>query len=170
MLTPGADICPKARRNKTRGKRQTMIDMLKLAGESVYDIAVTVLMTRSTLNWAWKIEPEQLICIEFADRMRKYTITGLYKGIWGHTANEGKRHQIVALIQIAMGMIPGATDYSFMGPWGHGVIEFKVRGGKLEDTQACYRDWCIGNNVPHALCHSADEGVMVLKSWGALCA
>ena len=56
-------------------------------------------------------------------------------------SNEGKRHERVALILIAMGMIPGAADDYFIGPSGAGVIEFKTLGNKFRPTQEIYRDY-----------------------------
>lgn len=160
---PGVHI--KRPRNKTLSKREAMIDILRKAGDSPFRIACTVLMNRAKLSWKWALQDEQRICVEFADLMRTATLNGSYHGIWGHIPNEGKRSQIVALIQQAMGMIPGQPDDFFMGDWGHGVIEFKVPGGKLQDTQECYRDWCLGNGINHAVCYSAEEGMQTLRGW-----
>lgn len=134
--------------------------------------AIMQLMSRCKLSMGFKINPEERICIEFADDMRQMTVDGVYKGIWSHCPNEGKRHQITAQIMKAMGMIPGGTDYFFMwsGGCNHGVLEFKVPGKKIaeDSNQDFYRLWCERAGVPHAVVHSAAEGVEKLKHWGAI--
>lgn len=126
------------------------------------------LMERGKLNWSWHLDPEQRLSIEFADIMRDLTLKGVYRGLWGHLPNEGKRHQIVGAIMKAMGMISGQPDYFFMWEKGHGVIELKFGNGKLTETQWHYQLWCEAENINHAVCWTAQEAVSKLAEWGAI--
>lgn len=134
----------------------------------IMEIVNAALLSRDKIPWHARVEPEQVICIDFADMMRTACQNGSYRGIWGHLANEGKRHELVALILIAMGMIPGSPDHYFIGPWGGGVIEFKTLGAKLRPTQELYRDWCIAQGVRHAVAFSPEQAIETLKKWGAI--
>jgi hypothetical protein len=154
--------------SKALGKREAGILQMRKAGEPKRAIAMTACLSRGKLSWGWEIKPEARSCIQFADRMREHSIKGRYRGIWGHLPNEGKRSQIAACIMIAMGMLPGGTDFFFMGDWGHGVIEFKVPGEDLTLTQQCYRDWCEADGVRHAVAYSPDAAESILREWGAL--
>lgn len=143
------------------------------------------LMDRSRIYNGWRVQPEERLSIHFADQMRALTLDGKYQGVWFHAANEGKRHQITAVIIKAMGMIAGTPDFVFMGPWGGGLIEFKSpeeRGksaktgkpiiskaaGKQSEYQAYFQLWCEHGKVAYALCRSVDEALAVLREWGAI--
>ena len=126
------------------------------------------LMHRGKLNWNWALEPEQRLSIEFADIMRGLTLKGVYRGVWGHVPNEGKRHQIVAAIMKAMGMISGTPDYFFIWPGGAGVIELKFGDNKLTDNQWHYQLWCEAEGLNHAVCWSSQEAISKLTEWGAI--
>lgn len=165
--------------NKPRKSRTSMLDarikLLRIAKVPEWEIAIQLLMERSKLSWGWKIEPEQRICIEFADRMRTHTLKGTYRGIWGHIPNEGKRHNIVGAIMRAMGMLAGATDYYFMwdntgSPFSEhcGVLEAKSPGGAIQPSQKLYAAMCEHFCIPHAYFHSSEEGEAILRLWGAI--
>ncbi len=149
------------------------------------DYAITMLMSRGKIPMHAHVEPEEGICIDFADLMRKATVSGRYRGIWGHIPNEGKRHPLVALVLKAMGLIPGSTDFYFIWDGGGGVIEFKVPArvringkGKLVRVPATerspyqnyFRAWCVEKRVRYALCYEPDEAMSVLEGWGAFVA
>lgn len=116
----------------------------------------------------WRVDPEQRMSIELADELRKLTMSGKYKGVFSHLANEGKRHQIVAQILKAMGMIPGASDFMFMWDTGRGCIELKVHPNKQNDNQRHFQAWCEGNNIPYAVCYSVEQALEVLRQWQAI--
>ena len=126
------------------------------------------LMQRDKIPMHWRVQPEERICIEFADRMRELTLTGGYRGIWGHIPNEGKRHQVVAIVMKAMGMIAGTPDHYFIKSDGGMVIEFKVKGNGLRDNQKNMKAWCDLAGVRHAVCFSAEEGILALADAGML--
>lgn len=135
--------------------------------------AIPLLMARSKIPWAlgpakFKLKPEEEKCVEFADMMRAYVDHGYYKGIWCHIPNEGQRSALGQIILRAMGLIKGATDYMFMGPWGHGVIEFKTGTNNLEEYQRYFRFWCDKEGVHHATVWNAGQAVAALREWGAL--
>ncbi|MFA7278794.1 MAG: hypothetical protein WC100_01755 [Sterolibacterium sp.] len=130
-----------------------------------------------------RYKPEELICYGFAEQMRILTLSGKYKGIWLHIPNEGKRGKVNMLMLIVLGMIPGAPDYIFAGPWGACCIEFKtprrerfnaamkkviVPASKQTVEQKYFQQWCDAEKVPYALCHSAEEALAFLKTQGAI--
>lgn len=125
------------------------------------------LMARSLIPWCAKVEPEQRLSIELADALRKLTIKGEYRGMWWHTANEGKRHAIVALILKAMGMLPGAPDFVFLWSFGSGIIELKVGKPKLQPSQEDFKQWAADSAIPHATCTSVEQALAYLRTWGA---
>lgn len=138
------------------------------AGIPPIEYAKTMLMSRGKIPMHWKVDPEQRICIEFADRMRGLVLSGRYRGVFCHLANEGKRHQLTALVMKAMGMITGAPDYVFMWKGGNGLIEFKAGRGKQTESQAYFQMWAESESVAYALCRSSDEALDTLRAWGAI--
>ena len=148
------------------------LNALLATGISEVQCVLDLLMERSLIPQRCTLEPEQRICIEFADKLREYTLNGAYAGIWGHIANEGKRHPLVAIILKRMGLIPGSADYFFM--WNRdnradcGVIEFKTPSGVIQPIQKLYKIWCTHASVQHAYARSPEEGIAILQKWGAL--
>lgn len=167
---------PKRPKNLSLSKRDKEIKELREQQIPGHEIAKRVIIPRNKLHMSWHLEPEQRICVQFADLMRAATLDYSFRGVWGHLPNEGKRSPIVAAIMKAMGLLPGGTDYFFL--WeqiagyerlkDHAVIEFKTPGNKLSATQEVYRDWCLFVGVKHAVCTSAEEGIETLKGWGAI--
>lgn len=140
----------------------------KQLGLSAIDYAIFRLMTRDKIPMRCKLEPEQKICVDFADLLRKATTEGRFKAIWAHMPNEGKRHPFVGIILRAMGMLAGALDYWFIWETGGGVIEFKAGKNKLSEHQEYFITWCEDKKVPKAVCYTPEQGIEVLKLWGAL--
>lgn len=146
------------------GKKSIKEIAKKMMGETEY--AIAQLMSRPKINYTWKIEPEQRMCIEFADFLRVATINAKLKGVWFHVPNESKRHPIVAVILKAMGMIPGVYDYPFLWDTGSAVIEFKVAPNKPTDNQSFFGLWCDRERVPRFYCYSVEEAIAVLVKLG----
>lgn len=169
--TPTPKPPPRAIPNRTRKTRELNINLLRMSGMPKYRVALHTIMARGKVPWGIKLKPEERICIEFADKMRTACLDERYKGIWSHIANEGKRHPLVALVMIAMGMLPGSPDHFFI--WrtatgiDAGVIEFKSEDGTLSPAQKCYRDLCEHYAIKHTVCKSAESGMQVLEEWGA---
>ena len=126
------------------------------------------LLLRGKMPWGTRVKPEEQLCIQIADYLRAESITGCLRGVWGHVANEGKRHIKVACVMKAMGLIPGTPDYFFIWNGGGGVIEIKVGKGRLSPNQVDYTAWCNHENVHHAVCRSLQEVIATLVEWGAL--
>lgn len=143
--------------------------------------AITFLMSRPDIKNA-KLHPEQLICIDFADRMRRHTAQKRFKGVWCHVPNEGARSRIFGAVMRAMGLITGSTDFYFLWNGGGCVIEFKVpermgfRSGmyvKIKQTeqsayQGYFQQWCEDCGIPYYLCFSPEEAEGKLRALGAL--
>lgn len=133
------------------------------------------LMSRSKISMNWRVEPEQKFAIDLADRLRRATIEGRLKCVWCHVPNEGKRHQIVALIMRAMGMLSGAPDFWFISKDGGAVIELKFGSNDLTDSQKDFMQWCRTKNVTRAISRAVtiseipfaiDGIIMKLTEWG----
>jgi hypothetical protein len=132
-----------------------------------YGTYLTRLMSRITIKCDF--QPETALTIEIADRLRRLTLDGRLRAVWFHVPNEGKRTRLQRLLLRMMGLIPGVTDFVFLGPAG-GVIELKAGDGKLSPMQIDFRTWCEVTGVPWACCRSWESVEAVLLSWGTLTA
>lgn len=130
------------------------------------------LMARPKLSSALKLGPEDLICVEFANRLRAWTIEGRLSAVWSHVGNEvaggSKNAMIRYAIARGLGMISGASDYVFLWQGGSGAIEAKAGRNQQQPNQSDFESWCAARNVPYRLMRSADEGEQILRSWGIL--
>lgn len=138
-----------------------------------------ILLKRSKIPMRMILGPEDRLSVLFADCMRVLTIKGIYRGDFIHPANEGKRHEFVAILLRAIGLIKGAPDY-FLG-WenGSGRMEIKVYPQPLTTHQKYYRDWCIMRRINWAcIVAKSDayedrrdavvEAIGALHEWGAM--
>jgi hypothetical protein len=128
------------------------------------EYAITMLMSRSKVPWNIRLGAEERISIELADAMRKHVASGRYRGVWFHVANEGKRHQITALIQKAMGMIPGVSDFVFIWNGGAAFIELKAGKKTQTDSQKFFARWCSSSRLTYAVCRSVSEAEDLLRT------
>ena len=115
------------------------------------------------------IKPEQQLCINISDELRRFPVSGKLKAVWTHVPNEGNRSRLNGAILKAMGMIPGYADYVFCWDNGSGTIEIKADKGKPTELQKLFARWCDDSGVKYALCRSVEEVMDSLKSWGVLC-
>lgn len=117
---------------------------------------------------------EDKISAEMRSHMVAALADGSYDGIFIHCPNEGQRSPAAGALFRHIGLVPGAPDWWFMGPWGCGVLEFKVKQGRksaddlLTDSQKDFRDWCRTFGVNHASCVSVQEAFTALHAWGAV--
>lgn len=130
--------------------------------------AIPLLMARSKIPMQATLNPEEGMCVRFADLMREYTDKEIYKGIWLHIPNERKAHVFTMIILKAMGVITGAWDYVFIGPWGAGCLEFKQGANTLSDYQRYFRFWLRKWDIPHEEVRTVEQALQALKKWGAL--
>ena len=116
--------------------------------------------------------PEDRICIEWANRLRAYTLEGRLIGCWTHIANEaggkGKLAAIQAAKAKALGLIRGSADFVFTKENGALWVEVKSDTGALTQAQRDFRDWALANGVDYVVVRSADEGDRVLMEKGFL--
>lgn len=69
----------------------------------------------------------------------------------------------------AMGLKPGWADNVLIGPDGrHYWLEIKGKKGKLSEAQVIFRAEMVKRGVPHAVVHSVDAALVILKEWGAV--
>jgi hypothetical protein len=97
---------------------------------------------------------------------------------WTHLPMEGKRTAAEARLLKAMGVKSGWADYEIVKNGRVYFIEVKrprvlkaeagayQAAGSLSDTQKEFRDTCIANSTPYAVCHSLAEVEAMLIMWG----
>lgn len=121
---------------------------------------------------AVKLGPEDCICIEFANRLRAWSLEGRMSCVWLHPANEVAGGTKLAALRYsiakALGLISGAPDYVFLSSEGSFAIEMKAGKNGLSDNQKAFRTWCESQEIPYAVCRSADEAEFELRAWGLL--
>lgn len=131
------------------------------------------LMIRDKVPHVWGkryvlLKPEEKMSVELADKLRELTLQKKLGCLWCHIPNEGKRSSLVAIITKAMGMIPGVGDFLFCWGSGSAFIELKAGKNKQSAHQKCFQEWCEDNDVPYALCYSAEEALEMLTGWGLI--
>lgn len=133
---------------------------------------LVTLMDRPRLSPTMKKGPEDIICIDFANRLRVWTLEGRLRCVWTHPPHEAAGGTKFAAIRYALaralGMITGAPDYLFMAAAGSWAIEMKAPGGSMTENQKNFRSWCEMHSIPFAVCRSADEAEAKLREWGVL--
>lgn len=119
-----------------------------------------------------KLGPEDHITIEFATRLRVWSIERRLRAVWTHIPNEvaggTKNAKIRYAIAKALGMIPGASDFVFLWAKGSAAIEIKAPKGRQSDNQTDFQTWCDIEGVPYFLAYSADEAETILRNLGVL--
>ena len=119
------------------------------------------------------LKPEEALAVAFADALRAATMDGSLKAVWTHPANEiAGRHSGLSKIRYAiaktMGLIDGTADYLFLWADGSGALEAKIGSNKMQDNQLDFQWWCETNGVRHAVFSTVEEGLAILRQWGAL--
>lgn len=134
---------------------------------------------RTSKGWRQVVlKPEQQICVELADRLRvlskNYHETGKgLRAVWCHVANEraeaGKKESWLSMIiLLAVGMIPGASDYWFVWENNGAVIEMKAGVNDLFEKQEYFETWCHYLSVKKAVHRRVDDAIQSLRDWGAI--
>jgi hypothetical protein len=135
----------------------------------IKDIFLSLLMSRPVIERMprLKLLPEQALTVRVADMLRLHTIHRRLKGVWFHIPNEGKRTPYDGAVIKAMGRIPGAPDFIFIGEWGSLLIELKVDSPQSEPQQY-FEYWCKEQRVRYVICRAVDEVENILRECGAL--
>lgn len=124
-----------------------------------------------------RLGPEDQISIEFANRLRGWTLDGSLQAVWSHVPNElggssdkktARFSQVRYAIAKALGLIPGTSDYIFLAKDRACCIEMKSGTGRQNPSQKDFQSWCEINNVPYAIARSADEAEGKLREWELL--
>lgn len=116
-------------------------------------------------------QPEDGMCVEFANALRAATLDGSLGAVWLHPAQElcfGHKTGIRAAVSRAMGMHVGVADYLFMWANGACALEAKFGKGRMTENQSDFAAWCEANGVPHRVFRSVDEGLSLLEGFGVL--
>lgn len=120
-----------------------------------------------------KLKPEERLAVDFADALRAATLDGTLRAVWTHPANEiAGRRSGLSMIRYAiakrMGLIDGAADYLFLWSDGSGALEAKVGSNGQQPNQLDFEWWCTSKGVRYATFTSVEEGLALLREWGAL--
>lgn len=129
------------------------------------------LMQYASLSRGMKIGPEDAMCVQFANSLRKMTLEGNLHAVWVHPANElcfGHKTVLRAAVSRAMGMHKGISDYLFLTGSGGFALEAKHGKGKMTDNQSDFAQWCALESVPHRVFTSVDQGLDALREWGVI--
>jgi len=122
---------------------------------------------------------EELHCEAFAKRMGLLENLGqlTHPLLWKHNDNgqragkdTGARIRAGARAK-RMGVQRGVPDYDFIwfdGSAKVGCMEFKAPDGKLTKEQRDYAAKCGMMGIPFAVVRTAEDGISVLKEWGAV--
>ncbi|WP_226018447.1 hypothetical protein [Novosphingobium sp. FKTRR1] len=118
-----------------------------------------------------RVQPEDAMCVRFANELRAATLDGRLRGVWFHPANElcyGHRTGVRAAISRAMGMHIGVADFVFQWADGSAALEAKYGKNGLTAGQDDFRAWCEREGVRHRVFRSVEEGLDALREWGVL--
>lgn len=120
-----------------------------------------------------KLGPEDKISIDFATRLRMWTINGDLRAVWWHTANEvgggrDKSSQIAYSVASNLGAIAGAPDFILIREGFVFLIEMKTKTGTITARQHLFAEWCEWASVRYAVCRSADEAERLMRESGFL--
>ena len=126
------------------------------------------LMRYTPLSRSLRLGPEDRIAIEFANELRKASLEGRLRCIWMHCPNEGKRSSAAGAIARALGLIPGTPDYLFMSSKGSFALECKAPGGKQNENQKDFEQWCEAQRVPYQVFYTAAQGLEYCRAYGVL--
>jgi hypothetical protein len=116
-------------------------------------------------------QPEDAMCVHFANTLREATLKGTLRAVWTHPAQElcfGHKTGVRAAIARAMGMHVGVSDYVFLWSDGAGVLEGKHGSNGLTTGQKDFRTWCEMQGVRHGVFRTVEEGLAHLRSWQVL--
>lgn len=137
--------------------------------------------------------PEDEQCILFADQLREAALCGRLRATFTHIPHEvggggftkvvdGQRQRFGAhnamvrySLAKALGLVTGSYDYVLVWKGGGCWIEFKrpavaatphhaaKRKGALTPEQRNFGRWCDSLEVPHHVCHTAKEALLLLR-------
>lgn len=130
------------------------------------------LMMPPKLSANLKLGHEDKICIDFANRLRTWTLQRQLMAVWSHIPNElaggTNNAKIRYAIAKALGMITGTADYLFLWSDGAAALEVKAKRGVQTEEQRHFQVWCGMMGVPYFVVYSADEGESTLRNLGIL--
>jgi len=115
-----------------------------------------------------KLKPEAAICVDFADKCRFYSRSGELEALWFTVPNEARRSIHQRSILRAMGLLPGAPDYVFIGSESAVCIEFKTPTGKQSIAQKTVESFCGELGITYEIARSSEDGLKILEKNGLL--
>lgn len=115
-----------------------------------------------------KLKPEAAICVDFADKCRFYSRSGELQALWFTVPNEARRSIHQRSILRAMGLLPGAPDYVFIGSESAVCIEFKTPTGRQSIAQKTVESYCGELGITYEIARSSEDGLKILEKNGLL--
>lgn len=136
-----------------------------------------------------RLEPEEEVSLWCASGLRQLTRERRLRAVWCCVPGEQKQGgRLGAMHQarvVALGFVPGTSDFLFLWDTGAGGIELKVEepqasllapGGKpglrkgrrtyQRPRQKDFQRWCEEQGVKYAVCRRWGEMRAVLEDWG----
>jgi len=114
------------------------------------------------------IKAEAAICIEFANKCRAFSRSGELKALWFTVPNEARRSIWQRTILRAMGLLPGAPDYVFIGRESSVCLEFKAPKGVISPAQKDVSKYCNTLGIPYFVVRNVDDALNILENFGLL--
>ena len=114
------------------------------------------------------IKAEAAICIEFANKCRAFSRSGELKALWFTVPNEARRSIWQRTILRAMGLLPGAPDYVFIGRESSVCLEFKTPKGVVSPAQKNVSKYCNTLDIPYFVVRNVNDALDILESFGLL--
>ena len=111
-----------------------------------------------------RAKPEDTICLEICNHLRRTVINDKFNGLFFHVENEGnggRSHQLNSLKK-ASGKIAGVADYVFCREGLTIFIEIKTKKGTQQKSQEHFETWCNDYGVPYYIARSWDETEQIL--------
>jgi len=88
---------------------------------------------------------------------------------WTHIASGELRDIRTATKLKRMGVKRGWPDFVLVPPTGQmHCLELKRVGEKLTEDQEAFQAWCAWTRIPHAVCRTMNEALVVLDGWRCL--
>jgi hypothetical protein len=165
----GRVMNPFSKASRAKAQRRRVAVRAEAAGGGA--IGVLIRLMHYTPLSRPPVQPEDMMCVAFANALRAATLDGTLRAVWLHPAQElcfGHKTGVRAAISRAMGMHVGVGDYLFLWDGGSGVLEAKHGRNSLSPGQRDFRDWCGAQGVRFGLFRSVDEGLALLRGWGVL--
>lgn len=124
-----------------------------------------ILLPAKNINFS-HIKPEQKLCIDIANHLRKVTIEDNFSYVWFHVPNEFSSYNPVYGLKMGwMGRIAGVADFCFVGKDKSLFLEIKTGKVKQSPSQKIFKEWCDEKQVSYHLAYSFEEAIHIINTF-----